>query len=65
LAQHDAETGLGYDELSSIYFWSDLSISGNTPIGVPEPGTALLLGIGVLGVLLTSPRRKHLKTELK
>lgn len=69
LAHHDAETGTGYDELSSLYFWSDLSISGitsgNTPIDVPEPGTAFLFGIGILGILLSSQRRKHIKTELK
>ena len=62
LAHHDAETGPGFDELSSIYFSSDLSISG---VGVPEPGTAFLFGIGVLGILLSSQRRKHIKTELK
>jgi len=67
LAQNDAETGANYDELTTIFLWSDLSIVGapsstsNTStsnISVPEPPVIVLMAIGLLGLIAT--RRRHM-----
>ncbi|MCF6336541.1 MAG: PEP-CTERM sorting domain-containing protein [Gammaproteobacteria bacterium] len=65
LAQSDAETGAGYDELTNIFFWSDISITGSpsstnnttSNTSVPEPSVIVLIGIGLLGLVVT--RRRH------
>lgn len=43
------------DSRASIYFWSDLTIRGGGD--VPEPGTLLLLGAGLLGMGLNRRRK--------
>lgn len=45
-----------FDSGGNIYFSSMLSISGDPPIGVPEPATALLFGLGLIG--LAASRRR-------
>jgi hypothetical protein len=52
-----AHTDLGNNQ--TIYFSSTLNIKG-TPTGVPEPGTILLLGAGLIGLVGTYRRRKTL-----
>ena len=46
------------DSQYGYYFSSTLEIRGDEPAGVPEPGTLLLLGAGLLG-LAASRRRKQ------
>ncbi|MEM9176662.1 MAG: PEP-CTERM sorting domain-containing protein [Myxococcota bacterium] len=38
---------------------NNTSITIFTAPGIPEPGTALLLGLGLMGLGATSPRRRH------
>ena len=59
LSHNDAETGPAYNELASIFFWSDISITGGSSgsTNVPEPSTVALLGIGLLGVVMSRRRR--------
>lgn len=48
------------DSQYGYYFSSTLEIRGDEPAGVPEPGTLLLLGAGLLGLAASRRRRQRL-----
>ena len=45
-----------FDSGANVYFSGMLSITGDPPVGVPEPATALLFGLGLIG--LAASRRR-------
>ncbi len=57
LQQTDPETGPGTEV--SIYFSGDLTISGETPKQVPEPGTAQLLCSGLFALIVFAGTRRR------
>jgi len=53
LSHFDPETGPGFDELSTLYFWSSLNIFGGAPItSVSEPPSGVLFLTAFLILLL-------------
>jgi hypothetical protein len=45
------------DSDASIFFWSDISITGQPPMGLAEPGTLSLLSMGLIGIACARRRR--------
>lgn len=58
LSQTDTQTGAGFDETASIFFWSELTISGGPTVA--EPHMLALLGLGLLGMGLIGRLRNDL-----
>ncbi|WP_309044194.1 PEP-CTERM sorting domain-containing protein [Marinobacter sediminicola] len=47
----DPQTGPGFDDAASVYFWSSLEIFGaDVPVTVPEPGSLVLMALGLIAV---------------